>query len=84
MQAMMVFEDVQKKAREEIDRVVGPDRLPQVEDYPNLPYIRCCIKENLYAGCQPSSWESPHRAMKEDIYNGWTIPQGATVINNVW
>ncbi len=83
MQAMMVFEDVQKKAQEEIDRVVGPGRLPEVDDYPNLPYIRCCIKETL-------RWMPtvilgvPHRAMKDDIYNGWMIPEGATIINNVW
>lgn len=79
----MVFEDVQKKAQEEIDRVVGPHRLPEVDDYPNLPYIRCCVKETL-------RWMPtvilgvPHRTMKDDIYNGWKIPEGATIINNVW
>ena len=36
---------VQKKAQEELDRVVGRDRLPAVEDEPNLPYCRAIIKE---------------------------------------
>ncbi|KAF4620237.1 hypothetical protein G7Y89_g14583 [Cudoniella acicularis] len=31
--------DVQKRAQEEVDRVVGPDRLPTFEDQPKLPYV---------------------------------------------
>ncbi|KAF7166314.1 hypothetical protein CNMCM6106_002172 [Aspergillus hiratsukae] len=83
IQAMLVWPEVQRKAQEEIDRVVGPDRLPTMDDYENLPYIRCCIKESL-------RWMPtvilgvPHAALKEDNYMGYTIPQGATVVNNVW
>lgn len=83
MQAMMVWPEVQKKAQEEIERVVGPNRLPEVADYPNLPYIRCCVKETL-------RWMPtvilgvPHSVTKDDTYNGWIIPKGATIINNVW
>ena len=36
-----------RKAQAEIDRVVGSDRLPALDDYENLPYIRCCIKESM-------------------------------------
>lgn len=80
---MLVFPEVQKKAQEEIDRVVGPNRLPEVDDYPNLPYIRCCVKETL-------RWMPtvvlgvPHRVMRDDEYMGYKIPKGASVINNVW
>ncbi|KAL4801508.1 cytochrome P450 [Aspergillus unguis] len=83
VQAMLVWPEVQRKAQEEIDRVVGPDRLPTMDDYENMPYIRCCIKESLrwiptvFLGV-------PHAALKEDNYKGYTIPQGATVVNNVW
>jgi cytochrome P450 len=83
VQAMMVWPEVQKKAQEEIDRVVGPNRLPEVDDYPNLPYIRCCVKETL-------RWMPtvilgvPHSVIQDDTYNGWVIPKGATIINNVW
>ena len=74
---------MQKRAREEIDRVVGPDRLPNLDDYANMPYIRCCIKESL-------RWMPtvvlgvPHAALQDDIYMGYKIPKGAMVINNVW
>jgi len=83
IQAMMVFEDVQKKAQDELDLVVGPDRLPAVDDYPNLPYIRCCIKETL-RWMPTVIMGVPHSVTKDDFYNGWRIPKGATVINNVW
>lgn len=83
IQAILVWPEVQRKAQEELDRVVDPDRLPTMEDYDNLPYIRCCIKESM-------RWMPtvilgvPHAAIKQDTYMGYTIPKGATVINNVW
>ena len=39
--------EVQRRAQEEIDRVVGQDRLPGWDDEPNLPYVRGIIKELL-------------------------------------
>ncbi|EAS37458.3 uncharacterized protein CIMG_02812 [Coccidioides immitis RS] len=43
--ALCLFPDVQRKAQEEIDRVVGPDRLPRGEDEINLPYIQQLLLE---------------------------------------
>ena len=37
--------EVAAKAQEEIDRVIGSDRLPTLEDRKNLPYLECVIKE---------------------------------------
>ncbi|KAJ4466755.1 cytochrome P450 [Lentinula aciculospora] len=37
--------EVALQAQEELDRVVGRDRLPTAEDEPNLPYVRSVIKE---------------------------------------
>jgi hypothetical protein len=39
--------EVLRKAREEVDRVVGPDRLPTFDDEENLPYLIACIKETM-------------------------------------
>lgn len=47
MSAMLVFQDVQKRAQEEIDRVVGEDRLPVLSDRPQLPYCDALYKEVL-------------------------------------
>ena len=62
---------------------MGSDRLPALDDYENLPYIRCCIKESMR--WMPTVLLGvPHAAIKEDSYNGYRFPAGATVINNVW
>ncbi|KAG6865531.1 hypothetical protein C0991_001724 [Blastosporella zonata] len=37
--------EVQAKAHEELDRVIGRDRWPDIDDEQNLPYIRAIIKE---------------------------------------
>lgn len=81
--AMMVFPDVQRKAQEELERIVGPNRLPEVDDYPNLPYIRCCVKESL-RWMPTVVMGVPHASTKDDTYQGWSFPKGTTFINNVW
>lgn len=47
--AMLYFPAVQKKAQEELDRVLGVGegggRLPEFQDEPNLPYISAVVKE---------------------------------------
>ena len=45
--ALALYPEVQKKAQAEIDAVVGPNRLPDFEDRPFLPYINAVIKESM-------------------------------------
>ncbi|KAI0885431.1 cytochrome P450 [Annulohypoxylon maeteangense] len=81
-QAMLLFPEVCKAAQAEIDRVCG-DRLPDLNDLPDLPYIRGCMKESL-------RWMPtvilgvPHATVRDDEYMGYKIPKGAGVILNVW
>ena len=42
---MTVFPEIQKKAQMELDKVVGSDRLPMLEDLKELPYVRAIIQE---------------------------------------
>jgi cytochrome P450 len=44
---MMVFPEVQRRAQEEIDRVIGKDRLPMLADREKLPYVEGVMKETL-------------------------------------
>ena len=39
--------DAQRRAQEEIDRVVGRERLPTFEDRASLPYIEALWRETL-------------------------------------
>jgi cytochrome P450 len=43
--AMLMNPEAQRKAQEEIDRVIGTDRLPTFEDEPKLPYVTALAKE---------------------------------------
>jgi len=84
VQAMLLFPDVQRKAQDEIDRVVGKDRLPDMSDEPNLQYIRGCVKESLRWMPTTILGAVPHAVTRDDIYMGYKIPRGAAVMNNVW
>ena len=41
----MLYPEVQKKAQAEIDAVIGPNRLPDFDDRPSLPYVNALVKE---------------------------------------
>lgn len=45
--ALVLHPGVQEKAQEEIDRVVGSERLPEFSDRPSLPYVNAILKEVL-------------------------------------
>ena len=47
---MTLYPEVQVIAQQEIDRVIGRDRLPIVEDRDRLPYIDAIVKEVLRWG----------------------------------
>ncbi|KAI5240963.1 cytochrome P450 [Aureobasidium subglaciale] len=84
LQAMLLFPEVQKIAQEEIDRVVGVDRHPTMEDEPNLQYIRGCVKETLRWMPTTILGAVPHAVTRDDVYMGYKITKGAGVMNNVW
>ncbi|KAF8884122.1 cytochrome P450 [Infundibulicybe gibba] len=81
--AMVLYPNVQKKAREEIDAVIASKRLPDFNDRGNLPYVNCVVQETM-------RWHPvvplgiPHSTLEADIYNGMYIPKGALVFGNVW
>ncbi|KFY21112.1 hypothetical protein V491_03152 [Pseudogymnoascus sp. VKM F-3775] len=84
LQAMLLFPEVQRKAKAEIEKVVGPNRLPTMEDEKDLQYIRGIMKESLRWMPTTILGAVPHAVTKDDIYQGYTIPAGAGVMNNVY
>ncbi|KAG2358710.1 cytochrome P450 [Suillus spraguei] len=81
--AMVLYPEVQKLAQAEIDAVVGEDRFPVFNDRDKLPYIGALIQELIrWAPVAPQGL--PHHAMREDVYKGYRIPKGATVIANIF
>ncbi|KAK8118834.1 uncharacterized protein PG998_003460 [Apiospora kogelbergensis] len=82
MQAMILYPDTQKAAQEELDRVCG-EKMPTIDDAPNLPYIRAIVKETL-RWMPTAILGVPHCAMKDDEYMGYSIPKGSSIVTNVW
>ncbi|EGY23556.1 cytochrome P450 1A2 [Verticillium dahliae VdLs.17] len=75
------YPNVQRRIQEELDEVVGPDRLPTFDDRPRLQYLDRFIKEVLR--CLPlNPLVIPHRSLAEDVYNGMRIPKGSIVFAN--
>ncbi|KAK7397587.1 hypothetical protein QQX98_013046 [Neonectria punicea] len=42
---MVLHPEIQKKARDQLDSVIGPDRLPEFSDRGSLPYIEHIVQE---------------------------------------
>ncbi|KAI1125417.1 cytochrome P450 [Nemania abortiva] len=82
IQALLIFPEVSKLAQAELDRVCG-DRIPDLNDLPDLPYIRGCIKESL-RWMPTAILGIPHATTRDDEYLGYHIPKGASVMLNVW
>ncbi|KAF8915153.1 cytochrome P450 [Mucidula mucida] len=80
---MATHPEVQKKAQAEIDKVVGTDRTPTLDDREHLPYIVALVKEvNRWGPVVPRGLR--HRVMQDDVYMGYLIPKDATIIPNIW
>ena len=45
--AMTLYPEIQRRAQEELDRVIGTERLPTFSDRKNLPYIDALVKEAI-------------------------------------
>jgi len=81
--AMTLYPEVQAKAQAELDSVVGPDRLPTLEDLPALPYMAALCKEVLRWNVV-TPLTSYHVSTQDDIYEGYLIPKGSYVFANIW
>lgn len=79
---MILYPEVQQKARAAIDEVVADKRLPNMADYAHLPYIRCCVKEST-RWFPTAILGFPHAVTQDDEYMGYRIPKGTGIINNV-
>ncbi|KAJ3790361.1 cytochrome P450 [Lentinula aff. detonsa] len=83
IQAMILYPEAQRLAQEELDRVVGPYRLPNFDDHEHLPYIRATVKELLrWRAATPLGL--PHRLNQDDHYEGYFLPKDTICFVNIW
>ena len=75
--------DVQAKAHDELDQIIGRTRWPSADDAANLPYIRAIIKELLR--CHAPFWlATPHCAENDFVYRGMFIPKNTIMLLNCY
>ncbi|KAG2365405.1 cytochrome P450 [Suillus spraguei] len=83
--AMVLYPEVQARAQAEIDGVIGEalERLPDWDDRASMPYVNAIIQETLrWFPVVPLG--IPHATVNDDVYEGYYIPKGATIMANTW
>merc|ERR1712146_192487 len=75
--------EVRKKAHEELDRVVGSNKLPTYEDIKSgrLPYINAIVLE-LFRFKHFAPFGIPHHTTKDTTLGGYNIPKNTQVMFN--
>ncbi|KAI0308523.1 cytochrome P450, partial [Amylostereum chailletii] len=81
--AAACFPEAQKRVQDELDEVIGPDRLPTFADWDALPQAHAFFLE-VFRWRPATVSGMQHRAIEDIIYNGYRIPAGATIIPNHW
>ncbi|CAI9270974.1 unnamed protein product [Lactuca saligna] len=79
MGEMMNEPTLLKRAVEEMDHVVGRNRLVQEQDLPQLNYLKACIKESFRL--HPfTAFNPPHVSTMDTTVAGYFIPKGSHVL----
>ncbi|XP_068631506.1 probable cytochrome P450 304a1 isoform X2 [Battus philenor] len=74
IEQMLLHPEVQEKIHEEIDRVVGRDRSPTLDDRSKMPYTEACLREMMrFETIVPLG--VAHRSMSETNLDGYVIPE---------
>ncbi|OWM72124.1 hypothetical protein CDL15_Pgr018007 [Punica granatum] len=68
--------EILNKADEEVDKVVGKERLVQEQDIPNLNYIKACARE-AFRLHPLHSFNPPHLSLSETVVAGYRMPKGS-------
>lgn len=75
--------ETMKKAKEEIYRVIGPNKKVEENDVEQLPYLQAVIKETLRLH-PPATLLLPRSAMEETNFMGYVIPKNTQIWVNAW
>nr|QWK52257.1 cytochrome P450 79A2-1 [Isatis tinctoria] len=79
MAEMINEPSIMQKAAEEIDSVVGKDRLVLESDLPHLSYVKACVKE-AFRLHPVAPFNLPHMSTADAVVDGYFIPKGSHVL----
>ncbi|KAM0850716.1 hypothetical protein ACQ4PT_052902 [Festuca glaucescens] len=80
MAQLLTHPEAMRKARAEIDAIVGTGRLVEESDITNLPYLECVVKETLRL-CPVGP---AHEAMEDCTVGGFRVRRGTMILVNAW
>ncbi|XP_039094712.1 cytochrome P450 2U1 [Hyaena hyaena] len=80
---MSLNPNIQEKVHEEIERVIGANRVPSLTDKAQMPYTEATIMEvQRLTVVVPLA--IPHMTSEKTVLQGYTIPKGTVVLPNLW
>jgi cytochrome P450 len=79
---MILYPSIQEKVQEELDRVIGNDRLPELQDIDELHYFQATICEVIRHAASIAL--IMRRAVRNTKIQNYNIPKGTTIILNLW
>ncbi|EJT98940.1 cytochrome P450 [Dacryopinax primogenitus] len=81
--AMLLFPSSLLRAQQEMDEVIGSDRLPRIEEKDQLPYCAAMAQEVLRWN-PVVNLSLPHVLTEEEEYDGYVLPRGSIIVANIW
>eukprot|EP01018_Ginkgo_biloba_P005071 Gb_27804 [translate_table: standard] len=83
MSELLLNPSMMKKAQDELQSVVGLNRMVEESDLPQLEYLQVVVKETLRLH-PPGPLLIPHEAREDCVVAGYNIPKKARIIVNVF
>ena len=74
--------ECQTEIQDKLDEVVGRDRMPGLDDRPNLPLVQATVMETLRLGNVAES-AIPHYTLKDTSLGGYCVPKDTVVFVNL-
>jgi cytochrome P450 len=83
MAELLQHPNILKRAQEELDTVVGTNRLISESDLQHLPYLQAILKETFRIH-PPAPFMAPHRSIQPCQVEGYNLPINTQLIVNLW
>ena len=80
---LIKYPDIQQQLHEELDRVIGRERLPTLRDIPSLPLLQATVNELLRV-TSIAVTAVPHSTTADVNVREFIIPKDTLVFINLW